>query len=140
MGTTSEFSDEVQRLFAFIAAKAAPRVVDAPGRGDSFADYFISLEGDALRVRVAYDRAQYLVDLSPLSPDWFDLDVILEFVIGSRLAADASPNAPLPLTEQVARIQRHYHVIVDAFRPEVWARSRVQLRALQEARGQRLFS
>ena len=135
MVTNSEFDQVVRATFAFIAANGAPRVVDAASQSESFGNNVMSLEGDALRVRVTLDRGQYLVDLSPLSPEWFDLDVVLQLVTGGENARETSANATLPLAQQAARVQRQLDAIVRAFRQDVWSATRTQLSALQQARG-----
>ncbi len=139
MVTNYEFEQHVRTAFAFIADSAAPRVVNTPTQSQAFGDNFMSLEGDEMRVRVVLDREQYLVDLSPLSPDWFDLDVILRYVTGSTDARDASPNALLPLPQQAARVQRHYDAIIRAFHADAWPQTRAHVSALQAVRGRALF-
>lgn len=81
MISSSDFDREVRTAFAFLAADELPRVVDPAEQSPSFGSNFIVLEGGALRVRVSPKRGQNLIALSPLGPDWFDLDVVMPFVV-----------------------------------------------------------
>jgi hypothetical protein len=134
------FEDDVVRQFDFIAPDGAPRVASSVYDPAVFGNAVVSLEGEALRVRVTRDRSQLLTDVSPVhASESFDEHVVLQLV-GASAEADALATAEWrSLAPTAAALRKHYARIVEAFAPERWVATKAELGRLQEARADRLF-
>ena len=135
-----QFERDALAAFAFIAAPPGPRVVHSRYDPGSFGNAVVELESDALRVRVTRDRGQLLVDLAPRAGgEWFDEAIILQLVGAGETARELAAAEWRALAPSASALRRHLSEIVDRFRPDQWAQTRAELKALQARRARELF-
>lgn len=136
-----QFEREALDAFAFIASGAGPRVIDSSYSPESFGNATISLEGEHLRVRIARDRGQYFVNLSPRwIAEWFDEHTVL-VLIGAPDAAEKLVKLEWRSMQPAAdAIHANLLEIMAHFQPDRWQDTRTAMQGLQEKRAQDLFN
>jgi hypothetical protein len=122
--------------YSWLWGESRYRITDSRAT-ESFGNALVVISSDALRIRVARDRGQFLWDFQ--SPDggerdWYDLDVIWRFLTGESIATVLEP------PERVAHfVQDHLSQIEALFGSDERAQTTTALEDLQRVRAKELF-
>ncbi|MFC9689140.1 hypothetical protein ACFTSF_11410 [Kribbella sp. NPDC056951] len=99
-------------------------------------DALLLVESDVVRLRFVRDRGQLLLDFQPATggiSEWFSVDLIRRLMLGQ-------PESSGLLDEGYAAfIGQHLDAIEGRFRPERWAETHAELKALKVKRAKELF-